>query len=196
MDAEMNRPLCLFAVLLPFTLLPVAVGAEAFDTITLSVFAAANTNENAFHEFWDPKMGGRIEVETPFYAGDVRLGVHYFKSSSRAGDVRAFRTTSLYLAWGEEWGITRGLSWGLAGQGGVSVMDASDAAFGNRKLVESELAFGASTRLKYAMLGQWCLCLSADYQKVLTRRRIELMFVAVGVGRSFSSPNWFRRFFE
>jgi hypothetical protein len=90
-----------------------------FETATISFSLTSNTNNSSFHDLWSPKTGGAVEVEMPFYVGDVQLGLHVFKNSAKRADVPGFRSAFLYLGWEVGWHLTGGLKW----SGGVRAGD-------------------------------------------------------------------------
>lgn len=167
-----------------------------FQTTTINVYIAGEVGNTSFHERWAPKTGGRIELEMPFYSGESRLGVHLFKNSAKQEDVPGFRATYVYLGWGGTLGLGRLLAWSNGVNVGDFFMDFAETPFEDVKETESELGFGIDSRLAFVPQSPWSASVGVEYRVVLTNRRLEYLFVSLGIGRRFETPGWLREFLE
>lgn len=203
-------PKTLFAVLLPFLLLieslsgaaraaadtPSAVDQKPFDTITVTAQGVSGTALGAFDDRWRAPPGASIDFTAPFHAGVVQAGLHLAAHEARGGDVPDFRESFLWLGWAYRRQLPRRIACAAGVQMGVSYMRFDDASTPRARNEETELGFGAGSRVTYAMSPRWSVVFTAEYRKVLTRRPIEHVLVGVGLSRTFTTPGWLMELLE
>jgi hypothetical protein len=192
--------LFVYALVLAILNLPANAPAEesddAFAYTQVGVFLDGPVANDDFNEFWQPKLGATVELEMPFYIGNVRLGLQSFKNSSKQTNVPSFRSTYLSLGWAFELGIPLGLQWSNGFNAGAFFMDLSDDPFTDFEDTESELGLGVVTRLRYPIGSAWSALLGVEYRVIYTSRRIEYGFLSVGVSRTFGTPRWLKEFLD
>jgi len=188
---------CLLCVLLAVAASPALAGEDdAFKTLTLSLDVAANSNDETFHQYWDPRAGARVELETPFYLGAVQLGLHVNKNDNKRDDVPAFWSSYIYLGWVGQYTWESGVRLSAGALAGNYLMDFGDPALSDVKALESELAIAAVARVAYLFNASWGIRAGAEYRRVYTARRINLVFVSAGVQWQFDSPLWLQEFLD
>lgn len=193
-----------FAVLLPFFLLvgslfgaaraaadtPSAAEIKPFETITVTAQGVSSAALGSFADRWRAPPGASIDFTAPFHAGVVQAGLHLTAHEARRGDVPDFRASFLWLGWAYRRELPRRLACAAGAQLGVSYMRFDDASTPRARKGETELGFGAGSRVTYAFSPRWSVVVTADYRKVLTRRPIEHVLVGVGLSRTFAAPGW------
>ena len=181
-----------------FAALPAAAQARPapFATLDLGLTVLADVNHGALQRWWSPGPALGIALATPFYLGSVELGLQYAHPSSRRGDVPGFRSLYVYAGWGGR----RNLGVGLAAGGGLRVglmgMRFDGDTLPRGRANESELGVAGRVALRWTPADPWFAETSVSYQSVLTRPRMEQVFLAAGIGRRFGTPAWLREFLD
>ena len=70
-------------VLLPHSPLIAEDSDPAFKSVTFGINHLTNTTHNALHHYWEPLVGGEAEIGIPFYAGNMRAGLHLYQFNGR-----------------------------------------------------------------------------------------------------------------
>ena len=172
--------------------------AAAFDSVTIGLNWLGNINRNTFHKFWKPGQGVEGYVQLPFYYGAIEVGLHVQSFDGDEKEQPDFTGILLDLRWQKEWGLFRDVSGSLGGNVGMYQMAFdSDNLFTNEShIVEREFAFGVTSGLGYAVAPNWSINVSVSFLRVYTRKRLDLVFLGVGVSRRFASPSWLREFLK
>jgi hypothetical protein len=205
-DSPKNLAL-LTAILLPLLLVESAVLAAPagslvsdrtapFRSITVRAQVTGPAALGPLEDYWDPSLGGRVELDTPFHAGTIRAGLHVLDHDALVSGVPDFTSAFFYMGWSYE----RPLGGALSIAGGLSTggfyMRFKGEWVDDSRESETEIGFGLGSRVEYAFADGWAASLSGDYVVVLTSREVEYVFAGAGVSRSFAAPKWFTRFFE
>jgi hypothetical protein len=197
-----DRPRRLWAAvaLLPLFLMPAVPESgnaqtrspAAFDTLEAGVHYAVNINENEYHDFWDQGQGAEAWALTPFYAGDLKVGVRYLLNTARTETTPDYHSTYIYLGWSYPFRVTRWITIhpGATLGGNVMNFDVGDNKF------ETEASTELFARLGVRVYGRWNINVTGSWMTMLTYRRIEMAFVTIGVSGSFGMPGWLRGFLE
>jgi len=188
----------LFLLALTLTSAAAAASAEPFDSLEVGVLGVADISNNEYHEFWEQGRGAEIFAQTPFYSGSMRLGLRYLINDRQPDEtVPDSRSLYLYLGWSmfefEVWrnhiiaelGLGVGVNqWRFDGetqQGLDNELEAATEVYG---------------RARYIFARRWSLNTTLRYQTTYTRNSINIVYVTLGVSRSFSMPGWLKGFLE
>ncbi len=166
--------------------------ATPFDQLVVGVYGAANVNRNQFHSYWDAGHAGAADFVTPFYVGRASLLVRVGTNDPVAGAASS-GFTSVFAALG--WRVGRSLLPPLRADLGLHLgitdwifSDESESSLRN----ELELGAEGSVRADYEFASKWHAVVEGSYQLTFTYERIELVYVSVGLARSFGAPGWIR----
>jgi hypothetical protein len=170
--------------------------ARPFERLTLGLGAVSNVDRNQFHAYWDAARGVAVDASTPLYIGHATLLVRVAASDAAAGaSVPDF--TSVFVALGGR--VGRSIMGALRADLGLSVgatewifSGDGEAALGNELELGTEL--GARVAYRFAM--NWSAVVTGSYQITYTYEPIELVFVSIGVARTFGAPRWIRGVLE
>lgn len=170
--------------------------SRAFQSVTIGLRGVTNANRNSFHRFWNPEPGLELGAESPFYAGEIELGIQIMPFAAREpANQPDYLSWFLYAGWGVEARVL-GHGWYNGFRLGSYGMhfDTDDVIPSQR--AEQELAAGLISRWRVPIGAGWSFDASARYRLVFTRRRIEHLFVAVGLGKRWAMPGWLREFLQ
>jgi hypothetical protein len=195
------KPLCLIVlcclVVCPSATVSPAAPSEdtAFSTADIGLQVITSTNRNDFHQFWTSGLGADGYILTPFYQGDFQLGVRFMSFESQQSGLTDYLSTFIYFGWGMAWDLSQR----FRGFAGFSV--GSDQMFfeledrpGSKH--ESEAGIAVTARLSASLAGRWEVTAGGSYSEIFTRNRIRLVFVSMGISRTFDLPDWLREFLK
>jgi hypothetical protein len=191
----------LFSFLLCSILIPSVLfaqnGAErskAFKTISISANYLQNNNRNMFHNYWKPANGLEIQGETEFYGWKVELGTQFFSVKAKNIEQPDFMAVNICIGWGLEQKISSKLFLNSSFTVGNYLMNFNDDDIDVNLKSESEFSFGIKAGFKYNIGKNMFINLSGRYQVIFTYHRIELSYISIGLGKTFTTPKWLRRF--
>lgn len=188
------------ALVIAFQLAPAALPAQAraapFETLDLGLTVLADIGHGALHRWWAPGPAVALGLTTPFYLGSLELGLQYAHPTALRDDVPGFRSLLLFTGWGGGRDLGRGFSAAGGFRVGMMAMRFDGDTLPDHRTSESELGVAARAALRWMPDGAWFAETSVSYQSVLTRRRIEQVFLAAGIGRRFATPGWLRDFLD
>ncbi|NIM19316.1 MAG: hypothetical protein GTO51_02945 [Candidatus Latescibacteria bacterium] len=167
--------------------------AKAFDSLEAGLGYVVNTNRNDFHARWKPQWGAEGFIQTPFYYGDVQVGIRVVSYSRRIDGVPDFHSLFVSVGWGKRWDLPYNLEGFVGFSVGSDQMIFEEEDLSGSKL-ETESGTSFNARLSYPIYGKWAFNMSGNYTVILTQRRIKLAFLSAGISRSFSLPDWIKEF--
>jgi len=171
-----------------------AQNKNPFDSLDIGFQYVLNTNRNTFHEFWNPGKGYEGCLSTPFYFGDVHVGIQLFSYSSRTRALPGFESIFIYSGWGKSWMLPSRLTWfnGISVGSNIFIFENIEG-YGKH---ESELSTGIVSRLHYPVSNRCNLTLAASYRTIFTYKPINLAFLSLGTTYSITTPKWLKVFLE
>jgi len=177
-------------------LLATAESPVPFSTITIKINVSVNSNQNTFHEFWNPEVGGELIIEMPFYLGDIQAGIHLYPYSGLSAYQPDFISLNIFIGWGFGLKLSPRIRW----YGGLRVgnyqMYFDDSDIHESQALESELCAGLNTRLEYNLINSWSLQIGATFLHVYTKKPLELIMITTGFSYTFDAPAWLREFLK
>jgi hypothetical protein len=184
------------AAAFPHSNLSAQARSAPFETLDLSVALLADINHGTLNRYWSPGPAFAVGVALPFYLGTVETGMQYAHPKALRGDVPGFRSLFIYAGWGGGYDLGRRLRAGAGVRVGVQAMRFDGDSLPAFRRRESELGVAARAGMRWAPVGPWFLETSATYQSILTRPRMEQVFLSAGLGRRFRTAAWLRDFLD
>jgi len=163
---------------------------NAFKFISLRLNLLANTNRNTLHQYWTPFWGGEVEVDMPFYAGDIRAGLHLYQFDGKNEEYADYLVTYYYVGWGWKIALSSHINWFNGLRLGSYQMRFDDTDINPTQKIESELATGVDSRFNLKISSQWSGQIGIGYIVVFTHKKLELVNLSIGISYTFDSPDW------
>ena len=203
MNLKTFRPIIICLVLPSWLAIVPPAGDCQADTVDKAAFATADvglqtvvsTNRGDFHRYWTSSPGLEGYVSTPFYRGDIQLGGRMVSFESRTGDVTDYLSVFVYAGWGLSWA----LPYNVKGFTGFNIgSDQMLFEFEDRPGSKHESEFGMTLNVSLSapLRGRWSVTAGGNYSEIFTYNRIRLVFVSVGLSRSFDLPVWLKEFLK
>lgn len=165
-----------------------------FDTLEIGLKYVVNTNRNVFHDYWTPGQGVDVSIATPFYYGIVQAGVQAFPFYARDKGISDFQDIYVYLNWGLRWSPVYKLEWlNYIGVGSHIMVFEREVDY---ERYESELGLCLGTGVSYPVRQNLEVYLAGCYNLIFTHKRIELLFLLVGISHSLAMPSPLKAFLE
>jgi hypothetical protein len=169
---------------------------ESFESMTLGIDCISILNHNTFHQYWDPAIGAKISIETPFYYGDIRSGVELYPFNGKNESFPDFFSAYFFLGWGKYFQVSSGLHWYNGLRVGSYRMSFDDDEIDETQVVESELGFGFDSGLKLNISSNWAIHGQFYYLVVYTKKHLEFTMFSAGCSYTFDSPQWLKEFLK
>lgn len=187
-------------LLLWLALLPPGLSAQRrsppFETIDLSLALLADVSEGSLHRYWSPGLALAAGAALPFYLGSVETGIQYAHPDPRGTDVPGFRSLFLYAGWGGGHQLGGGMEMAGGLRVGIMALRFDGDTIPAFRRNESELGVAGRLALRWRPRAPWFLESSLVYQSILTRVRMEQVFLSFGLGRRLGTPAWLRDFLD
>ncbi len=170
--------------------------AHAFKSVTFRINLVTNTNRNLLHHYWKPWAGGEAEIEVPFYAGNMRAGLHLYQYNGRHEEYPDYLTSYLYIGWGVEISLFSQIGWFNGIRLGSYQMSFDDTDINPTQRVESELGVGIDSGLNLKLSSRWHGHVGLGYIVVFTHKKLELINLSIGVSYTIDAPAWLTEFLK
>lgn len=167
--------------------------AQPFETLEVGLSGTGTVADAPFAEFWGAGPGAEVWAATPFYLGELRLGMAGSWHEAADDTVPDFAAFYTFAGWGI--GVT--LPGGARVVPGLRVgifnmrFDTDDSASVRS---EAELTAGFDLRASVPIGPHWRLTAGGSVVRMFTAERIDFRLVQVGVSRTFRTPEWLRAF--
>jgi hypothetical protein len=176
---------------------PAFAGAACapFDTLEAGLDYTGLTGENDLHTWWEPGAGLELWAQTPFYAGDLKLGARFLQNRGKQETSPDYNSLFIYLGWSYPLPVTDWVTVfpGAALGGNIMSFDTEESA-GIR--YETEVAAELFARLGIRTYGSWRINVAAGWQTMFTYHPVDSWYVSAGLSRAFGMPGWLRGFLE
>ena len=190
-------PLILILIVFPEgQLLLAAEDPKPFSIFAIRISGAVNSNQNTFHEYWEPGFGAELLLEMPFYLGDIQAGIHIYPYSGRSSYQPDFLSLYIFVGWGLGLRLSPGIQWYNGLQLGSYQMAFDDSDIDESQALESELGVGLNTRFDVNLMNSWSFQAGAVYLHVYTKKPLELIMLTAGVSYTFDTPEWLKEFLK
>lgn len=165
-----------------------------FSTVEFSGGILINSNRNLLHQYWEPGKGYFISAGTPFYFGDIEIGMLSIPYKKLSDDVPDFRNYFFFMGLSRDISLPLNISITGGVRFGSNLFKFSDDSLSEYDAIESELGFDLYTSGKIRVFEGLHIKMNADYLGILTKRPIRLFFLSAGVGYEFNTPVWLKEF--
>jgi hypothetical protein len=180
-----------FLLIFPiFSLLYAEITDNTFSSLSFRLNLLTNTNRITLHDDWTPFWGGEVEIELPFYTGDIRAGLHLFQFNGTNETYPDYLVSYFYIGWGGDILLSSKISWFIGIRTGSYQMRFDDTDINPTQRTESELAAGVDSRLNLKFSSKWTGQLGIGYIAVFTNKQIDLINLSIGVTYTIDSPVW------
>jgi len=169
---------------------------QSFTSIAFKLNLQTNTNRNLLHRFWIHNLGAEAEIEMPFYAGDMRAGLHLYQYNGRNEIYPDYLVSFFYIGWGVNVTLSSKISWFNGIRLGSYQMSFDDTDINSTQKEESELAVGIDSRVNLNISKKWSGQIGIGYISVFTYKRIQLLNLTIGIAYTIDSPTWLTEFFR
>lgn len=190
-----------FLITISFSFLfwPVCSSAQTDDgVIHLSLNAAYNFNKNEFHNYWSSTPGAGFEFSIEHNIGEIGAGLRLMRFNKEIDSAKSFYGVDYYFLYRHSFDIVNRIDFISGFDIGVFEFrfDDDEDIKTSAERVEREFALKIIGGISYSLTNSWKAELTASYQHIYTRKKIELYFLSFGVTKTFSMPDWMKGFFE
>jgi hypothetical protein len=171
---------------------------RSFDEISIGLNFSNNFNKETLHDYWKPGNSYEAYLRTPIQFGNVQAGLLYTSFKSKNTEQPDFKGTFIYLQWDKEiftksnFEINAGIKFGMFRM----VFDKTELYYGEDEIQEHEIFAGLAVSANYKLTQNAGFSLSANYNSILTHKKINLFFVGAGFYYTFDTPLWLKDFLK
>lgn len=169
---------------------------SAFKTLSFKINCLTNTNRNLLHQYWQPFIGGEVEVKMPFYAGNISVGLQLFQFKGISEIYPDYLVSYFYMGWGGEYHINSTLSGIIGIRLGSYQMNFDDTDINPTQKVESELASGIDGGINLKINSKWRSHIGIGYITIFTYKKIELLNISLGISYTIDTPSYLKEFLK
>jgi hypothetical protein len=169
---------------------------KAFSEIMLGGNFVWSRITGDLNDYWDSEYGVDGFIQTPFYAGDIRISFTYIPFKGRDGDHPDFNSYYINLGWKENLYFSNSISMNVGAKIGSFMMSFQDDTLSTFRNQESEIGVAAEAGIKFGVSSAVDIHINADFLSVFTSRKIKLFSLYAGVSYAFTSPKWLREAVE
>ena len=190
----MNRSL--FVILILFPQFIFSQNEDPYSNSKIGVNYINTSEEGGLENFWDAQNGFGVFFQTPFYAGDILLGLNHIPCEGMKEKYPNFKSNYIYLGWIGKVKLPLNSALGAGLKFGTFMMSFESDTLSSFSKTESEFAVGPFAQFSINIFKWLMLDLSGEYTVVLTNREMKLVNFSAGLSYSFSTPAWLRKIFE
>jgi len=171
---------------------------RSFDEISIGLNFSNNFNKETLYDYWDPGNSYEAYLRTPIQFGNVQAGLSYMPFKSKNTEQPDFNGTFIYLQWDKDiftvndFEVNAGIKFGIFRM----VFDKTELYYGEDEIQEHEIFTGLAASVNYKIMQNVGLSFSANYNSILTHKKINLFFVGAGFYYTFDSPLWLKDFLK
>ncbi len=167
-----------------------------FERVTITLGVVGTLDRGRLDGLWRPDLGGEIALRSPFYLGQVEIGMDRTDFVARRSDLPQYTAWYVFAGWSLDQPLAGPVRWSPALRlGGYGMLFDGDDVPEHRES-ESELAADLISRLSLTVGRNWELSLAGGYRTVFTDPEIHLLSAAVRFGRELAMPGWLRDFLD
>jgi hypothetical protein len=171
---------------------------RSFDEISIGLNFSNNFNKETLHDYWDPGNLYEAYLRAPIQFGNIQAGLSYMPFKSKNTEQPDFNGTFIYLQWDKDiftvnnFEFNSGIKFGMFRM----VFDKTELYYGEDEIQEHEIFAGIAASINYKITQDAGLSLSANYNSILTHKKINLIFVGAGFYYTFDTPLWLKDFLK
>ena len=167
---------------------------EDFADFYIDINLAKNIKNSELDDYWNEKKAAGISILTPYYSGMLHVGVTYrpFESFIENDSIPDCSSLLYYIGWEKSLKLTPLLTFSVGPNIGLfqMIFDETDEVSNSTDLYEHEVTLGFTARLDYKLTDRFSINTFLDYNKVMTKKRINMVYAGAGLSYSFRTPGW------
>jgi len=180
-----------------------SINNSPFESLSLSMELLKNVNNNDFHYFYESKNGLKTSITTPFYWGNIQASLKLIPFVD-IGDYDAnILIIQPNIKWGKNISLSDNVTWFNSAGLGINIFYFSDKTFSSIDEIiffiektESEIGFIYTSILGYSLNQKIHLNLDISNDIIFTYKKINLLYVGMGMSYSIKTPNWIKLILE
>jgi hypothetical protein len=165
---------------------------KAFSKIIIGGNYVWNSSMGDIQDYWTTGSGLDGFLQTPFYAGNIKLSLTYLPFEGKDEYHPNFESYYINFGWSENLDLVSGISLNAGAKIGSFMMSFQDDTLNAFRSSESEIGAAAEVGLSFGLSSALDFNISADFLTVFTSRRIKLFNIHAGLSYAFNSPKWMR----
>lgn len=169
---------------------------KAFSEIVIGGNYVWNGSIGDLDEYWTSDHGVDGFIQTPFYAGDIKISLTYIPFTGNDAYHPDFNSYYINLGWKENLYFSNNMSINVGAKIGSFMMSFQDDTLSTFRNQESEIGLAAEAGFKFGVSSEIDIQINANFLSVFTSRRIKLFNIFAGVSYAFTSPKWMRKIVE
>ncbi len=187
--------LILLVLFLNFTTFP-QKSNYVYSTTRINLNIVFNKSTGELNHLWNARNGFEGSIEWPFYYGIVVAGLRFLPYKAKGNIHNNIASVFYFAGWGKE--IKFPLNLGLYNgfKVGAFEMSYDGPGLSPEQHNKLQLSAGVNSRLSLRLFQHWYSFISADYEAVFTKIRIELFLISTGFSYSFTTPRWLKNFLK
>ena len=138
-------------------------GQNSFSNFKINAGIVSNFNKNLIHHYWLAEKGLEFFIESPFYYGNIQVGLITIPFKGKDKIYPDFKEYYLYAGYGTDISLPFKLSLYGGVKTGFFIMNYNDDSLSTFQRTESELSAGINFRLSYEIITNLLLSVSSDF---------------------------------
>ncbi len=166
--------------------------------IHLSLNASHNILKNEFYNYWNATPGAGFNFSIEHHIGEIGTGLKLMRFNKVIDSAKSFYGVDYYFLYRHYFDIVNRVAFISGFDVGVFEFRFDDDGYirTSAERVEREFALKITGGISYLLTNSWKAELTASYQHIYTRKKINLYFLNIGVTKTIDMPDWMKGFFE
>jgi hypothetical protein len=136
---------------------------KAFSEILIGGNFVWNGSMGELDEYWNSGTGADGFIQTPFYAGDIKIGFTYLPFTGKDEYHADFNSYYINLGWNENLFLTNSISLNIGAKIGSFIMSFDDDTLDEFRTQESEIGLAAEAGIKYGLSSAINIHINAEF---------------------------------
>ena len=171
-----------------------SVHNNPFDSLSISIQLIQNVNHNIFHDFYEPKNGIKTSITTPFYWGDIQGSIQVVPYYNKGQSDADFTGIEPNLKWGKQLYLSDKLRWFNSGGIGWYIFYFSEIP--ETQQIERELSASYMSQLSLLVHKNISLSFAISKDTIFTYKKIDLVYISIGINYLTKTPDWMKLFLK
>jgi hypothetical protein len=167
---------------------------QPFQQLEIGAQYSLNTNHNEFHQYWQSQDAWHFYTSSPFYWGQIQVGIHYQPFSAINAESN-FQNIYIYSAWGVQLELPLQLRWFNSLGFGTVIMH-FNAENSPHLRYENELAISFHTNMTVPIFRGFTVNLAAWHQIIYTYKQIGLSYLSIGCSFRLNTPKFIKNILQ
>ncbi len=169
-----------------------------YEKFNVGLNFAFNSNNEMLHNYWKPGVLYETYLKFPINYGALQTGISYIPFKTKNSSQPNFDGLFIYAQWDkkilskDKFDLNAGFRFGLFRM----IFESTPLYHTEDEMQEHEIFAGIVTSLNYKLTNQLGIIFKLDYLSILTRKKINLVFVGSGFYYKFDTPQWLKDFLK